>query len=313
MLSHHPSRFPVLQHLSRGVLAVALCLPAVGFTADDEKPKAKKKPIKLAAAKIRPNDQEEAAPGSVDLTSLPVLDIDPNLPDHLQPVRLYNRDGRHLDARVLAASSEAVTVQRLSDHQTFDVPMNSLDTASVQAVEAWVDRGAAGNAFALDFEVNKRMVESDSFSVSGRDFKKIKWAYDVVMTNQSRNELKDATLEYQIVYDDEVQILRTSAYPGKGQNMREGRDVNLPALAYNGRAEFTTPPVELQTYEYKPTRGEREFRRDEIVGIWIRVIREGEIISEHLSHPAAMEDLQWDADEEIEIIVRDSFQEQFDD
>lgn len=307
-----PSRFPFLQRFSRGALALLFFAPLAGFTADDEKPRAKKKPIKLAAAKVRPGDETVTSP-AVDLTSLPVLDIDPDLPDHLQPVRLYNRDGRHLDARVIAASSEAVTVQRLSDLQTFDVPLNSLDASSVQAVEAWVDRGTDGSAFALDFEVSKRMVESDSFSVSGREFKKIKWAYDVVMTNQSRNELNEAKLEYQIVYDDEVQILRTSAYPGKGQNMRDGRDIDLPALAYNGRAEFTTPPVELQTYEYKPTRGEREFRRDEIIGIWIRVVRDGEVISEHLSHPAAMEDLPWDAEEEIEIIVRDSFQDQFDD
>lgn len=306
-----PIRFVAL--LISGVVAAGFLLSEPAIADDAEKPKTKKKPIKLAATKVRPeNATLPASTPTVDLTSLPVLEIDPALPAHLQPVRLYNKDGRHLDARLISATSERVTVQRLTDNQTFDLPMESLDAASVDAVDSWMDRGMEMQPFSLDFQVGKRMVESDSFSVGGRDFKQMKWAYDVVMTNQSRNELNDAVLEYQIFFDDEVQVVRTSASPGKGKNMRDGQDVKLPALAFNGRAEFTTPPVDLQTYEYKPSRGEREFRRDQIVGIWIRVIKEGEVVGEYQSHPS-LKDLPWNEDEEIEIIVRDSFEEQFED
>ncbi len=295
------------------LIALAIGIPAFsssGFGADDDakKKRPKPKPVDLAAVKPRGG----AAATSTDILAAPVYDISPDTPEHLRPVRLFNKDGRYLDARLLSASSEAVTVQRLSDSRTFELELAALDAPSVRRVEAWLDRGPESQEYSIEFEVKKRFVESDQFATLGRIIKTMSWSYDVVLTNQSRNELRNATLEYQIIYDDEVEIVRTSAYPGEGRDQREMRGVDLPPIGFNGRAEFTTPPVVMDGYEYEPTRGEREYRRDRITGIWIRVYKNGEVVAEHMSHPASMESLSWDQDDDIEITVRDSFKDQFD-
>jgi hypothetical protein len=305
--SQSPRLFGAVAVLS--LTATAFLIPALARGADEKKERPKQKPISLAVAKVGP--KVAAAATSTNPITFPDFNFDPDVPEHLRPVRLFSKDGRFFDARVLSATHEQVTVQRLNDSRTFDVAMAALDDASVRHVEAWMDRGQVEVNYSIDFEVKKRLIESDSFDSVGRNFKKLKWGYDVVLTNQSRSELKDAELEYQIVYDDEVEFVRTSAYPGNGKNQREERSVSLPTLSFNGRAEFTTPAVEMQTYEYAPLRGDREYRRDEIVGIWIRILKNGEVVSEFQSHPAAMQSLTWDGEEEIEIVVKDSFQDQF--
>lgn len=291
--------------------ATAFLVPTLAQGGDPkkEKERPKQKPISLAVAKVSP--KVAAAATTTNPITFPDFNFDPDVPEHLRPVRLFSKDGRFFDARVLSATHEQVTVQRLNDSRTFDVAMAALDDASVRHLEAWMDRGQVAESYSIDFEVKKRLLESDSFDSVGRNFKKLKWGYDVVLTNQSRGELRDAELEYQIVYDDEVEFVRTSAYPGNGKNQREERSVSLPPLNFNGRAEFTTPAVEMQTYEYAPLRGDREYRRDEIVGIWIRILKNDEIVAEFQSHPAAMQSLTWDGEEEIEIVVKDSFQDQF--
>ncbi len=305
-----------LTHLKRRSAATVLTLllavggQAHGDDAKEGKARPKPKPIKLAAAKITPGQTPGAATRDSTFEQ-PNFDFDPNLPSYLRPVRLFNKEGRYIDARLLSASGETVTVQRLTDNQTFDVAMGSLDEASLQRVEKWMDRDPEAINFSIAFDVKKRFVDSDDFATLGRDFKTMRWAYDVVMTNQSRNELRNAELEYQIIYEDQVEFVRTSAYPGKGKNQREGRSVDIPPLAFNGRAEFSTPPVTMEIYEYAPTRGDREYRRDQILGIWIRLFKNGEVIAEYQSHPASMTSLTWEEEDEIEIVVKDSFRDQF--
>ena len=69
--------------------------------------------------------------------------------------------------------------------------------------------------------------------------------------------------------------------------------------------------METDTYEYKPARGDREYLKDEIKGIWIRVIRHDEIIAEYKSNEAAMSNLSWDNEEEVEIKITNRFKESF--
>lgn len=307
------SLFSSFTHRS-AVTGLALLLAASGQALGDDakegKARPKPKPIKLAAAKITPGQPPAGATRDATFEQ-PNFDFDPDLPYHQRPVRLFNQEGRFIDAQLLSVSGETVTVQRLTDNRTFDLEMATLDAASLQRVEKWMDRAPEALDFSINFDVRKRFLDSDSFSTLGRDFKTMKWAYDVVLTNQSRNELRNAELEYQIIYEDQVEVVRTSAYPGKGKNQRESRSVELPPLAFNGRAEFSTHSITMDIYEYKPIRGNREYRRDQLVGIWIRLLKNGEIIGEFKSHRASMDGLTWEEEDEIEIVVKDSFRDQF--
>ncbi|MCB1093238.1 MAG: hypothetical protein KDL87_16985, partial [Verrucomicrobiae bacterium] len=294
------SRF-FLVVLAAGIPAAFSLVPATGRAADEKgkDPKAKPKPIKLAVAKIAPeiSPVPEADPG---------FDFDPNVPSYLRPVRLFNRDGRFLDAQLLSITGNVVTVKRLSDEKQFEVSLENLDEVSTRRVELWMERDPNAIDFSIDITAKKRQAESDSFETLGRVLKTSRWVYDVVITNQSRNELRDAEVEYRIIYDDEVEFVKSSVYPGKGENQQDGQAVPLPPMAFNGRAEFSTPAVDMHTYEYVPLRGEKEYFRDQIVGIWVRVSRQGKVIAEFQSNAASMHNLAWDGEDEIDIVVKDS-------
>lgn len=287
-------------------VAALLAVPDPAAQADDQRPGAKvaPKPVKLAVAQTRP--EVAGAPG-LD----PGFDTDPNLPAYLRPVRLFSRDGRFLDARLLSISGNTVTVERISDARRFDISLETLDEASNRRVQVWMEQDPDAVDFSIGLSAKKRQVESDSFESMGRVMKTSQWVYDVVVTNQSRNELHDAQVEYRIVFNDEVEFVKTAVYPGKGGNQQDGQSVDLPVLAYNGRAEFSTAPLDMNTFEYEPLRGEKEFFRDQVVGIWVRVLRQGKVIAEYQSNAASMHNLVWDGDEETEITVRDSFRDQF--
>jgi len=181
-------------------------------------------------------------------------------------------------------------------------------------IRHWIEVDPEAVDYSLELRASREMVDSSEFEIAGRYFKKVEWTYHVTLANQTRNELNDAQIEYRIVFDDNVAITRTTAMPGKGKNQQDGQAVDLPGMQFNDEIEFKTPVIETETYEYKPTRGDRDFLRDEVKGIWIRVVRHGEVIAEYKSNQAAMGDLSWDNEDEIEITItnrfRDSFEEE---
>ncbi|NNE90903.1 MAG: hypothetical protein HKN23_04590 [Verrucomicrobiales bacterium] len=224
---------------------------------------------------------------------------------------LVDLQGRSLDARLISANGEVVKIQRLSDDLEFELRLDQLDEVSARRVTNWIERDPDAADYSMKFEVEKRLSESDSFEAGGRSLKTNQWVYDVKLTNVTRNELKGAMLEYRIIFDDKVAFTRTSAFPGKGPKQQEGEEVALPEMGFNDRAEFTTPSVQLHTYEYSPTRGQKDFERDKLLGIWIRITKRGEVIDEFRSNEAVLGDLAWDAEEELEIEVVDSFKKNF--
>ncbi len=224
---------------------------------------------------------------------------------------LTDTSGRKLDVEVLGANGDTLRIRRMTDEREFEIQMTQLDSLSSIRVQKWIDRTPAMTKFSIQFEVEKRLAESDDFSTAGRTLKTSQWVYDVKLTNLTRNVLNDAIVEYRIVYDDAVAFSRTSAMPGKGAKQQEGQEVALPEMGFNERAEFTTPKLKLETYEYAPSRGEKEYERDKLIGIWIRVTKRGQILDEFKSNLAAMQAISWDSEDDEEIIITDSFKDKF--
>lgn len=227
---------------------------------------------------------------------------------------LRDDEGREVEANLVSAHGEIVKIQRLDDEREFDVPISMFDSETEQMIRHWIEVDPEAVDYSLELRASREMVDSSEFEIAGRYFKKVEWTYHITLANQTRNELNDAQIEYRIVFDDNVAITRTTAMPGKGKNQQDGQAVDLPGMQFNDEIEFKTPVIETETYEYKPTRGDRDFLRDEVKGIWIRVVRHGEVIAEYKSNQAAMGDLSWDNEDEIEITItnrfRDSFEEE---
>lgn len=249
-----------------------------------------------AAPKAPPKKLAAVKKDEADALKLPVQD---NLDAEL---KLKSLDGREVNARLISAQGEMIRIQRLDDDRRFDIPLSTLDSFSAERVRNWMDRSPTAIQYLLDISTTKRSVDSGKFYTAGRTLEYCDWTYDIKITNRTRNDLNDASVEYRVVYDDDVDIVRTAVAPGKGSNQQEGEAVTLPVLSYNGRAEFATPPVRLHSFKYEMVRQRKEFERDRIVGIWVRVVRKGEIIGEYKSYPAVMENLVWDGATDVQIV-----------
>lgn len=224
---------------------------------------------------------------------------------------LRDQTGREMQAHLVSAHGETVKIQRVDDEKEFDVPIAMFDSETKDMIENWIDNDPAAVAYSLELTATRELLDSSSYSLAGRDFKTSKWAFKVALSNRTRNELRDAQIEYRIVFDDNVTISRTTAIPGKGANQQDGQSVDLPPIAFNDEVEFLTPPVETDSYEYKPNRGERDFLKDEVKGIWLRVVRHDEVIAEYKSNAPAMSGISWDNEDEVKITITNKFRDSF--
>ena len=232
----------------------------------------------------------------------------PSAPDAVMTLRSVS--GQEVEARLVSATGDHVTIERVGDGRQFVVPIGNLDNYSGERVRQWREQAPGAVAFNFAVTAPKTLGDSNTFMTAGRDLKTADWSYRVKLTNLTRNLLTGAQLEYRIVYDDEVEFAKSVVSPGKGANQQDGQLVDLPEMHFNDEIEFDTPPLQLHTYEYVPTRGEREYSRDSIKGIWVRVVKNGVVLYEFQSHPATMASLSWDNEDKLEIRVTNQVREQ---
>ncbi len=235
--------------------------------------------------------------------------IAPSAPE--RSVVLRNLSGQEIRANLLSAHGDSVKIQRVDDGMEFVVPVAMFDEFSVRQINSWMESDPEAVSFSVSISTEKNMSDSSTYITQGREFETEKWSYQVTLTNLTRNVLNGAVAEYRIVYDDEVEFVRTTASPGKGNNQQEGQTTELPEMSFNDQVQFITLPVEINGYKYDPTRGDRERYRDGIKGIWVRVSKNGKIIGEYQSSPSALASVQWDNEDEIDIQVTNRFRESF--
>jgi len=226
---------------------------------------------------------------------------------------LRDQEGREVEAILLSAHGDTVKIQRAGDERQFDVPISMFDSQTENRIRNWMDRDPDAVDYNFDISATKELVDSEQFEMSGRSLRTTKWTYRITIANQSRNELSDATVEYRIIYDDNIAFMRTAAVPGKGKAQQDGQAVDLPEMQFNDEIEFETPFVEAHTYEYKATRGPRDFAKDDIKGIWIRILRQGEVVGEFKTNESVMNSYSWDNEEDIDIKITNKFRDSFED
>jgi hypothetical protein len=277
--------------LCTGLALAALTL--VGFTgtavAEEKKEVEKKEPVRKVAAVDRQFMNAPSAPdGSVTLRSV---------------------QGQEIQAHLLSAHGDSVKIRRADDSREFIVPLSTFDEYTGAQLRQWMDRDVEAVDYSLSISAQKNLVDTSVFETASRELKTSKWSYRVSVANLTRNELAGAQLEYRIIFNDQIEFARTAVGPGKGTNQQDGQTIDLPEMVFNDTIEFDTPAVELNTYEYAPTRGEREFAKDSIKGIWIRITKGGKLLGEYQSSPAALSSVSWDNEDDVEIRIVNRFRD----
>lgn len=233
----------------------------------------------------------------------------PSSPD--DSLVLRNTNGQEVRAHLLSAHGDSVRIRRTEDSREFMVPISTFDDFTIERIRSWIDSDPHALTYTLSISATRNLVGSSQFTTAGKDYKTSDWSYRITISNLTRNDLTGAQVEYRIVYDDQVEFVRTAVSPGKGRNQQEGQAIDLPDMSFNDQIEFETPSLTLQTYKYEPPRAEREYARDTVKGIWIRVIKGGEIIGEYQSNPSSMASLSWDNQNQIDIQVTNRFRDRF--
>ena len=274
----------------RFFLSIGFVCLSLTMAGHSDEPAAKEKRLKVAAI-----DQEKLRSSSLSEGAW----------------TLRNHDGDEIQAHLVSAHGETVKIQRVGDDREFDVPISTFDSSTEYRIRLWMEEDPDAVNYSLAISAQRNLLDSNDFRSSGKSFKRSKWAYRVTIANETRNDLNHAQVEYRIIYDDNVDFSRTIAIPGAGKGIQDGQAVDLPPMSFNDEIEFTTPPIETHTYEYEPNRGEREFSKDEIKGIWVRIVRHGETIAEFKSNEAAMGSYTWDSEGEVEIKITNRFRESF--
>ncbi len=295
------------------LVSILLFLLGSGGLIGQEKPKEPAKPAPARPA-AKPAPARPAATPAVKVAS-----VDPKLmraPSSVvlgETMTLRNTTGQEIEARLLSASGEFITIERVEDTRRFEIPISTLDDFTADRIRQWMETSPKAVNFSLSIESSKSLSNASSFMNIGREFKTSEWTYRVSITNLTRNVLSGAQVEYRVIYDDAVDVSRGSALPGKGIDQQEGQIVDLPDMVFNDQVEFETLPVKIDNYEYIPTtRGApREFSRDSLRGIWVRVIKNGEVIAEYQSSPASLARTSWDNENRTEIRLKNNFRSQF--
>jgi len=257
--------------------------------AQEKKAESKKEPVRKVAAVDRQLMNAPSAPdGSVTLRSA---------------------GGQEIQAHLLSAHGDSVKIRRVDNSREFVVPISTFDDYTGEQIRQWMDRDPEAVQYSLSISAQKNLVDTSVFETASREFKTAKWSYRVSVANLTRNELAGALLEYRIIFNDQIEFTRTVVGPGKGTNQQDGQAIDLPEMAFNDTIEFDTPAVDLNTYEYSPTRGEREFAKDSIKGIWIRITKGGKLLGEYKSSPAALASVSWDNEDDVEIRITNRFRD----
>lgn len=281
------------------VASVLAGLPGVGKSDDVVSPAVKANPAEGIKIVKTPK---------IEKTALEVENImsAPSAPDG--SLTLRSAIGQEIQAHLLSVHGNSVKIVRSDNHREFIVPIASFDESTGEQIRQWMDQAPEAITYSLSISTEKNLIDSSSFETSGRELKTTKWSYRVKVANMTRNDLVGAKIEYRIVYNDHVEFARTVVGPGKGANQQDGQAVDLPRMAFNDEIEFDTPPILLNTYEYAPSRGDREYMKDSIKGIWVKITKNDQVIGEYKSSPS-LASVNWDNNEDLEIRFTNRFRD----
>jgi uncharacterized protein affecting Mg2+/Co2+ transport len=153
--------------------------------------------------------------------------------------------------------------------------------------------GAGANSSArLDFNILAERKRFD-FGRSGTNSSvttKEKWGYKVTIENKAFAPVSGLEVQYrQFKFDDQLKGSQLVGVAGA---------TNLPALNTGQKFTFETTPVEIERFELRPgwvwTDESKQKVKDRLAGLWLRVLRDGEVVFEWQNPPDLKTNAKWE-------------------
>ncbi|MAS95285.1 MAG: hypothetical protein CMO55_18965 [Verrucomicrobiales bacterium] len=213
-----------------------------------------------------------------------------------------DKKGQQILAMLLGVSDDRryMKIQRV-DGQEFESEINILSLDDQQYIKDWLkSQPEEETDYRLEIAISKKQKESEDHKEETYSLERKYYSYEITIKNLSRETLNSASMEYTIVWEDQVQIYetdgglwsyRTPKY-GDEQRVKLSGSSDVEAVAFNREAVLETESFEIDEVSFF---GNQIIEKDEPVGIIVRVLsKDSKVIAEVREGSLSEEDYPWE-------------------
>jgi hypothetical protein len=153
----------------------------------------------------------------------------------------------------------------------------------------------AAKPLRLEIKANKKRTDVERTQTQSKNLAEEKWLYEVEIRNTSFSDLADIKVDYRCYKRDDKYGADNSSskLPLKPIPGSE----TIATLANAATYKFSTEEVKIQKDELKGgwvyLNGSKPKIKDSLYGIWIKVLKNGEVVCEYQNPPTLKSKVQW--------------------
>ena len=214
-----------------------------------------------------------------------------------------DKQGRNLKARVVSVASDRKTMVIADESgQTFPLEITKLSLDDQQYLKDWIATQPMLSNYRLQVDIEKTSAKTSDRVKAGSYRMVTEYpAYQIKVTNLSRDSLENAVVEYFIVKREKVRIYTdsetgrltySSSYDRDDPPEKISEIQPLESLGYNRDAEIVTNPMKVDQVYYE---GSQPYAEDVLLGMIVQIRDDfGNVIGEYRSADAGIKNANWD-------------------
>ncbi len=205
--------------------------------------------------------------------------------------------GKKVKATLLYHDGSGSSVRiRREDGAEFDAPLANFSEADQEFVREWISRTPPKITYNLAYTFKRLTVGSDSVEHGYKRVRNSSYAYEVEITNKSRDPVGPLTFEYCLFMRNVADgSYIASEYRNK---VIRGKTAYDGQLRFAEKTTFTTKPVEIDRVKYHDYYSTGARYNDALLGAIMRVFdAQGNLIEEARSTENTAKSLAWPEEE----------------
>ncbi len=198
--------------------------------------------------------------------------------------------GRTIRAQIYAASPVDVSIRR-DDGQTFRVPLETFSEADRKLVALWHTAEILNSGNQFEFEVSRFTEKPEETATKIAEITSTQMGYLITLRNRSPIPLRDLKVEYK--------VFKNMNLPGDSAGYpisKTGVEL-ISVLAPRQSYEVRSATVSVAETRLQPgliyLDGSDERQSDTLEGIWIRLIKDGQILAQFSRPTRLTQEATW--------------------
>jgi hypothetical protein len=196
------------------------------------------------------------------------------------------KDGRTIEAEIVAFEADGVRVKRSDTGQVLTLPFSALAEDDRSALRAEAKEAAAKPkpmpAGSVLIELSRGKFSTEKKEEIGVTYSYEQWGFNVTLVNRWNKPLENLRAEYVLFLDPSEQLI-DSKEEAKLKRLRGQAEVE--PIPMSGRVQFRTDTVEAVKVALKSgwdwgDADKKRTARDKLYGVWVRVYRGEELVAE---------------------------------